>query len=271
MAFKICFMVDRTETNEQGAIAPMQKAVTVPKKSVVQVRFPGRGTALAYYNDQFDLHEGDLVYVDGKLEGIQGRVVDVSYNFKIKVSEYKKVIAVVDTQVKGELFMAGSHFVTFDANVLPYSKVLSWFKAPDKEDEEYASGNDDSAFPLSNLNQLKVSAAIAERGQNYYLENKVRYLCINGTQGKAIVEGTETYEVEFCYQDGQMSNLICDCFCTYHCKHEVAAMLHLRETLELIEKHYPDRIAESGYFAAIYKPTVFLYAIDSKETGSIVL
>ena len=39
------------------------------------------------YNDLFDLHPGDLVYVDGKLEGHRGRVTDVNYNFKIKVSD----------------------------------------------------------------------------------------------------------------------------------------------------------------------------------------
>lgn len=271
MAFRIGFMAERSEKKELRENASVQEAMVVPKRSVVQVRFPDRGAALAYYNDQFDLHEGDLVYVDGNLEGVQGRVVDVSYNFKIKVSEYKKVIAVADTQVKGELFMAGSHFVTFDANVLPYSKVRSWFKAPAKEDEEYASGNDDTAFPLCDLSQLKVSAAIAQRGQNYYLDNKVRYLCLDGTRGRAIVEGTETYEVEFCYQEGQISDLVCDCYCTYHCKHEVAALLQLRETLELIEKKYPEKMAENQYFAAVCKPTLFLYAIDSRETGSLIL
>ena len=43
-----------------------------PRKSVVQVSFPGRGGALAYYNDQFDLKVGDRVYVEGKLERSSG-------------------------------------------------------------------------------------------------------------------------------------------------------------------------------------------------------
>ena len=34
---------------------------------------------LPYYNDQFDLHRGDLVFVDGKPEGLRGRVVNVTY------------------------------------------------------------------------------------------------------------------------------------------------------------------------------------------------
>lgn len=50
-----------------------------PKKSVVRVYFPVRNMTLSYYNDLFDLHKGDIVYVDGKLEGLQGRVVEVTY------------------------------------------------------------------------------------------------------------------------------------------------------------------------------------------------
>ena len=59
-----------------------------PKKSVVQVYFPSRGMNLAYYNDSFDLKVGDLVYVDGKLEGHRGQVTEVNYSFKIKLSDY---------------------------------------------------------------------------------------------------------------------------------------------------------------------------------------
>ena len=109
---------------------------TVPKKSVVQVRFPGKGMALSYYNDQFDLKQGDLVYVDGKLEGQLGRVMEVNYNFKIKIADYKKVIAVVDTTVHGEFFLAGSHFVAFDPTVIPAQQIITWFKAPPKEDDQ---------------------------------------------------------------------------------------------------------------------------------------
>ena len=64
-----------------------------PKKSVVQVYFPHRGMGWAYYNDSFDLKVGDFVYVEGKLEGYRGQVTEVNYSFKIKPSDYKKVIA----------------------------------------------------------------------------------------------------------------------------------------------------------------------------------
>ena len=128
------------------------------------------------------LKVGDIVHVDGKLEGLRGRVVDITYNFKIKLSDYKRVISVADTAVKGELFFAGSHFVTFDSTVLPYSKVISWFKAPDKKDDIYASGNDDFSFNLNDLSTMKISHEIAERGHDYCMESRVRYICLDGAK-----------------------------------------------------------------------------------------
>ncbi|MDO5545277.1 MAG: hypothetical protein Q4F81_05585 [Eubacteriales bacterium] len=254
-----------TPTNET------QRRTTAPRKSVVQVSFPGRGGTLAYYNDRFDLKAGDRVYVEGKLEGQLGYVVSVNYSFKIKLSEYKRVIAVVDTHVHGEFYIAGSHFLTFDPSAIPAEQVTTWFRAPAADDEEYASGNDDASFHLDSLQEMHVSDAIAERGHNYYMENRVRYLCLDGTRGYAIVEGTQAYAVEFEYQDGEIRNLLCDCFCSYPCKHEVAAMLQLRETLEVVEKQYSAQYAQTGYFAVICKGTLFSFAIDGNDGGSFTL
>lgn len=271
MAFKIGFAADHPEKKPTVSTHPAPQQAAAPRKSVVQVNFAGRNKTLAYYNDQFDLHRGDIVYVDGKLEGQRGRVTEVNYNFKIKVSDYKRVIAVADTTVSGRFFMAGTHFVTFDREALPISKAVTWFKAPAKEDDEFVSGNDDTTFRLNDLSGMKVSVAIAERGHDYYIENKVRYICIDGTKGYAIVEGSENYEVEFEYNNGEISGLICSCFCSYHCKHEFATMLQLKETLELIEKHYADEYERTEYFAAVNKVTLFAFALDGKETGCLSL
>lgn len=237
----------------------------------VQVEFPGRGMPLAYYNDRFDLKPGDKVYVDGKLAGLLGRVTEVNYNFKIRISDYKRVIAVADTTVHGRLYMAGSHFVTFDREVLPCSKVKAWFKAPAEDDGGYVSGSDDTAFPLDGFMGMDVSADVAERGHEYYVGNKVRYLRIDRTEGYAIVEGSENYEVEFTYRGGEISGLVCSCFCSYNCKHEFAAMLQLRETLELISGNYEEEYERTGYFAAIHKGTLFAFAVNDRETGMLTL
>lgn len=269
MAFKIGFAAEYPEESS-AAVCNVPQPTAEARKSVVQVYFAGRGMTLAYYNDRFDLHPGDKVYVDGKLEGMLGRVMEVNYNFKIKLSDYKRVIAVVDTSVKGQLYMAGSHFVTFDRSVLPRDKVAAWFNAPTKEDDEFVSACDDSSFLLGDFDGMNISDEIAERGHNYYLQNRVKYISIDGTAGYAIVEGGKNYEVEFEYRDGEIANLVCSCFCSYNCKHEFAAMLQLDETLCLIEKHYADEYEFGDYFAAMNKATLFNYAVDGKETGSIV-
>ena len=272
MAFKIGgFAAEYHDKMQQEQARLVSQTTVVPKKSVVKVYFPSSGKKLAYYNDQFDLKCGDMVYVDGALEGQRGRVIEVSYNFKIKLSEYKRVIAVIDTNVHGQFFMAGSHFVAFDPAVLPAAKARLWFLPPAKEDEEIVCGNDDSSFKLEDLSGMQITAAVAERGHDYYMENRVRYLCIDGTRGYAIVEGGESYEVEFEYRDGEISNLLCSCPCTFNCKHEFAAMLQLKETLGMIAKHYAEQYEQGGYFAAVNKTTLFSMAVDSKETGTFIL
>ena len=238
-----------------------------PRKSVVDIRFEN-GKKLSYYNDKFDLHVGDIVYVDGKLEGIKGRVVEVNYNFKIKLSDYKKVITLVDTDIHGKLFMAGSHFMAFNSETLPKEKVKLWFIPPQNEGEEIISGNDERSFNLDDLKGMKISEEIAERGYDYYIENKVAYLELNKNKGYAIVEGTKPYEIEFKYEDGKISNLTCDCFCTYKCKHEFATMLQLKESLEQIEKYFSKEYEQTQYFSAIRKGTFFALAIDGKEGKS---
>lgn len=243
-----------------------------PRRSVVQVYFEERHFTLAYYNDSFDLHVGDIVYVEGKQEGLRGRVSEVNYNFKIKLSDYKRVIAVADTNVHGKFFMAGSHFLTFDREALPCEKARGWFIAPATDGDEFVSGSDGAqSFPLNKLEKMKITSAVAERGRECYLNNKVRYICIDGTRGYAIVEGTRGYEVEFEYRSGNISGLTCSCFCSYDCKHEFAAMLQLKETLEIITRNYAEEYERANYFAAINKGILFALTIDGKEKGEFTL
>ena len=254
------------EQNIQISEATRNSDNIKPKKSVVRVYFPSRNMTLSYYNEMFDLHKGDIVYVDGKLEGLQGRIVDVTYSFKIKLSEYKKVIAVADTNVNGQLYLAGSHIISFEKETLPFEKVLTWFNAP-VCDEEYAIGESDESFPLEDLGKMKISHEIAERGNDYYLENRVCYISIDRNKGKAIVNGSENYIVEFSYENGEISNLVCSCFCSCACKHEFAVMLQLKECLEIISKDY---VAEySDYFAAISKSAFWNTVFNNKQTGKI--
>ena len=85
------------------------------------------------------------------------------------------------------------------------------------------------------------------------------------------MEGSQIYELEFEYINGVIRNLTCTCFCSYPCKHEFAAMLQLRETLELIAKNYESQYKTSNYFAAVVKGTLMSFAVEGKESGSILL
>lgn len=263
-----------TTINEEPDInVPMEvcKGVIEPKRSVVQVYFPHRNMGWAYYNDSFDLKVGDFVYVEGKLEGYRGQVVEVNYSFKIKLSDYKRVIAVVDTSVKGDIYLAGTHLVSFDESAIPFSKVVSWFMAPEGDDE-YEIGNDDaSSFPLNDLSQMKISQSQAESGKDCYSNNGIVYLEMNKTHGRAIAQGSEYYVIEFDYVDdgldcdnAEISNIKCSCFCSGACKHEFAAMLQLKETLEFIFDNYENEY--NGYFAAVSKE-VFMNTVMSKSTS----
>lgn len=95
---------------------------------------------------------------------------------------------------------------------------------------------------------MRISRAIADRGHDYYTDNRVRYISLDNTHVRAIVEGARPYELECDYVNGEIRNLVCDCFCSEPCKHEFAAMLQLRETLELIEKNYPAQLEATQYF-----------------------
>ena len=94
---------------------------------------------------------------------------------------------------------------------------------------------------------------------------------MDGAEGYALVEGSHPYEVDFLYHDGKIESLTCSCFCSSSCKHEVATMLQLRETLQKIEKHYKEEYEQTGYFAAIDKGALFMFAIDGKEPGKFFL
>ena len=201
--------------------------------TLVRVFFPKADATYTYFNDQFALQCGDLVFVDGKMAGKRGRVVEVIHHFKVKPSHYQRVIAAADTQVHGTFRTAGTHLVTFDAAALPYHQVRSWFLPP--EEDVYVMVPDSIPYPLHDLAQFPIASHIAERGHDYYTGNRVRYLRIENGNGVALVEGTEVYEVTFRYDDGMVSDLLCSCPCDFNCKHIFAALLQLRETLTAVE------------------------------------
>ena len=205
--------------------------------------------------------------VEGKLEGFQGRVESVSHNFKIKLSDYKRVIGRAETSLHGRLYLLGSHLAAFSPEVLPWEKALTWFCAPEETPEEYVVGDQEPDISLEDFSGMDVAPEIGQRGQNYYLQNRVAYLCLEGDRGRAIVKGTHAYQVEFSYREGRVRSLTCDCFCSYTCKHEVATLLQLKETLKLLEKQYPEQA--NGDFAALSKDVFWEMFLRNGKPGRL--
>lgn len=236
MKFKIGFADRKEEKEPELTAAPI---LTEPRKSVVRVYFEARGFACSYYNDMFDLHEGDTVFVDGKLEGLRGRVVDVTYNFKIKLSDYKRVIAKADTEVHGKFYASQSGFVTFDKSAIPSAKAKTWFIAP--SDSEYESGDGEPQMLSLDDFEEKVPFSVVSAGTGICENGDVVYLSIESGNGYAIIKDGKIYrEVEFLFESGKIGGFTCDCYSTGICAHCAAAAIKLRAVFKELGKDYPD-------------------------------
>ena len=195
----------------------------LPVPSLVRVYFADRGAEYTYYNDAFDLREGDIVYVEGKLEGVCGQVTGVNRNFRIHLSDYKRVVGRAETAVRGAFSLAGDYLIAHDRKTLPYDRAITWFKAPMKPGEVIAFGYDGADFPLSEMERAFPPAAI-ERGEAYFLQNRVVYLELDEHLVRAVVRGTRFYEVSFLLDGERVSIPACDCYVAGPCKRFASAL-----------------------------------------------
>lgn len=179
--------------------------------------------------------------------------------------QYRRNVAGTEIPSIDRFRLLGNHVVTFDRHAIPYSTVTRWFNIPQMPERESKEGQ---AFMLDDLNSMNAGDKIVMRGRDYHQKNKVSYLCLDGTHGSALVVGTQPYVVEFEYIDGMIRDLACNCSYKQRCKHEVAAMLQLREALELIQRNYGREFAESGYFAAISQQDFTDCVMENTEIGT---
>ena len=219
--------------------------------SVVAVDFPPLGITRTYYNDRFDLKPGDIVLVEGSAAAEMGRVSAVSRHFKIRLSDYQRITAVVDSGISGKFYPAGTHQISFAPAALPAHRAAAWFFPAVSPDDCYISSYDGASFPLDQLEDMPIAPEAARRGETLFRDGRVAYLCMNASRGYAIVMGDAPNEVEVEFLDGAVRDLTCSCHGVGHCAHAYAALLQLRDCLSAIQAEHALEYADEWYFIAV--------------------
>ena len=170
----IGFMVS-DEPKMETPVAPTTIRSITPVKSLVKVRFECHSMPLAYYNDHFDLQDGDVVYVSGKLAGEPGVVVSVTTKFRIHTSDYERVLSLLDLTIHGSFTRVRDKMVSFDQLAITPEQFGSWVtppenpkkkKAEDEDGDEVISG-EGYTIDTNNIEDCEdITSAIAERAVN---------------------------------------------------------------------------------------------------------
>lgn len=269
MSIKIGFQFNENTPEREIVVPEIPEEKTVPRKCLTEIRFPNVYRPYTYYNDSLDLKVGDRVFVSGKLDGVMGTVEGLSYNFKIDLSKYERVVRKVESHIKGEFNLVGAHMLTFDREALTYEKVITWFDFPIRTDADYIRCSDGSSF---GLHEIPVGWSRGEHGDWLYAKGQVKYLSLYGKQGLALVEdNNDIHEIEFNFEDSKISDFFCDCYEPYICGHQYAVVRQLQEVMKLIEENYAEEYANSDCFALVNRATLEAFATDSKVLGKVVL
>ena len=250
----------------------MKKTVK-PRKCLVLVEFEDFYKPLSYFNDEFELEVGDIVYVDGKLEGMQGRVIDITYNFHIKTNDYKKIVAVADTKLCGDIHLCGKYVFDLEGDVLPVEKVKTWFYSPLESSESFLDRSG-KTYKLDDEKSWLFKEDERKRGEQLFLNDRVVYLSVHDLCAYAIVQGSEGfYEVQIPLAFGEKGYEfyapVCDCFCFGTCKHQYAALLQLKKLQNMLVQFFGDTHREYEDFAAVNTELLYRCCIAGKKGGKL--
>ena len=258
-----------SEISDTTELVHSKSMLSHQNMTLVQVYFVAKDDAFLYLCEDIILHEGDHVYVSGKMKDTLGIVVDVRHQFKVRPSKYERVIAKIDTQLQGEFKIFNRLLLSFDRKSLGKEKISQWFFSPQGE-EPYISTYRPAPFPLDDLTQFPIEHARLERGLQYYKEQRVVYMCIDDRYGYAIVRGSEYYEVEFEYNNGIIEDISCSCYCDGHCKHEFAVLLELQYMLQIVEREFKNEYSKQSYVATIDKDVLWQMSVRWTNKGTII-
>lgn len=212
--------------SQSGSFREQTEAV----RSLAAVRFDGKDRTLTYYNDRFDLKEGDRVFVSGKLEGKPGIVESVTTRFRIRLSDYERIISLAQTPVHGTYSHKGSMMLSCDPSALSPEDYRKWILPPkdNADDPEEILFGDGYEIDLKAPGDAEgFDPDVMDRALGYLREDRIGYVSVRGGTGKAYVRGSRWYEVDFTLRNGILKEAYCDCPFPGLCKHLLAVTVLL--------------------------------------------
>ena len=207
---------------------------------IATVKFEGAGVELSYYNDRFDLREGDRVYVEGKYAGKLGTVTKISTKFKIRLSDYKRIIARPRFTLSGTFERIGDMMVRYGDPGAMTEAFRTLTVPPMETDEGYTLGEGFRIGLYSSDGGDDIEEKIAERAFGYCREGRVLFISVRNGVGTAFVRGGETYEVNFRIDGDTVADTYCTCPYPGLCKHEVATAIILNSLIDSLRKNAVD-------------------------------
>ena len=146
------------------------------------------------------------------------------------------MLSLLDLTIHGSFTGVRDKMVSFDQIAITPEQFGGWVTPPeepknrkDEEEEDEVISGEGYTIDINNIEDCEdITSAIAERAVDYCTEGRVRYLCVQNGVGRAYVEGSKWYRVDFHFDNGMMTDIYCDCPYAELCKHEVAVALTLR-------------------------------------------
>lgn len=228
---RIGFSIEKDE-NKNTEIPTVPQITDEPVRSVVTVRFPG-GREYPYYNDMFNLRVGDVVYVDGKLAGKAGLVIDVTTKFKVSLDYYKRVLARLNLEISGQFTSANGFMISKNPNSVTAEQATEWFIPPREEAEEFFVGEGYTVDLKKIPNCDDIDIENFEEGIELFDDDCVKFINITNGKGTAFVFNNKPHKVEFTIdEDGMITDLLCDCIKPDLCRHCLAVCIALDQIMK---------------------------------------
>ncbi|MCI6360592.1 MAG: hypothetical protein MR773_01865 [Eubacterium coprostanoligenes] len=232
------------------------------KSCVVTVRFEN-GKEYPYFNDRFELEKGDKVFVDGKLFGKLGTVIDKTYQFKVSKSFYKYVINKLDFDVHSDFEPAFGFMIAKGNDIVDNDQFVSWFKPPfiptdeDPIPEEYFIGEGYS----QKIGELEIDGDTIQEAVNILHDDALKGILVKDGVGVAVMKDSDkTHIIDFKINGDSITDMYCDCMDAYFCEHLAGFCIVLDMFIK--DKH----ITTDDSFFAICEDW-FVKIIDGKKVS----